>query len=500
MEIARDYSCIANPVSKIYRTPPLWVLVLLYGLAHFVSIELTELNWGNWGMFWLPSGVGVLMAVCHGWRGVVLGGLCSLGTSWGMYFLQNETWRWEVLLLQGLPVSLTDCFQYAVFFLVLGRAWPFRLDDRHNLFRVFAATLAAVLASVPLLIIVPRILLYLADAQQYPWPVLASLLAELELLLMSNSLGIMLVCPLGLVLMTRHLRQQMLNPGTLMLAGGILLALGLPLVTLMQEYLVLPFIAWMALRSKLGGVVLGMAVTGGGVAVLSLYGLGPFSDIPAEQAMTSLGAYILSLSLPLLVLGCVLAEWDEQNAQLEDTVRERTLALETANRDLFLLANRDFLTNAANRRHFLDEAGKCMQRAQRYDEPLSLGILDLDHFKRINDRYGHAVGDQVLVRVVASCQASLRASDLLGRWGGEEFVVLLPGIAEAEAVLAFEKLLHEVRELSIDVGSEHLQVSFSAGVAQWDGKESLEHLLSRADTALYEAKHEGRNQIRLALV
>jgi diguanylate cyclase (GGDEF)-like protein len=359
--------------------------------------------------------------------------------------------------------------------------------------------LAAVLASVPLLIIVPRGLLHLADAQQYPWPAVGVLLGELELLLMSNALGIMLVFPLGLVLLTRHLRQQLLRPGTLLLAGGILLVLGLPQVTLMQEYLVLPFIAWMALRSKLGGAVLGMVVTGAGVAVLSRYGLGPFADIPADQAMTSLAAYILSLSLPLLVLGCVLAEWDEQNSQLENTVRERTLALETANRELFQLANRDSLTNAANRRYFLDEAGKVMQRALRYGEPLSLGILDLDHFKQINDRYGHAIGDQVLINVVNCCQASLRTSDLLGRWGGEAFVVLLPGIAAADAVRVFEKLLGAVRKVSIDPGCPSLTVSFSAGVVQWDTKESLEHLLSLADAALYQAKHEGRNQIRLAV-
>lgn len=131
-------------------------------------------------------------------------------------------------MLRGLSVSLVDGLQYPLFILLLQTPWPFRLDQRCILTRIFKATFGAVVLSIPALILLPRTLLYLFSPQEYPWPGYTSLCHELELFLMSNPLGIILVVPLGLALMSRRLKADMRDAGTLLLGLGILLVLGLP--------------------------------------------------------------------------------------------------------------------------------------------------------------------------------------------------------------------------------------------------------------------------------
>ncbi|MDC8803023.1 sensor domain-containing diguanylate cyclase [Halomonas pacifica] len=160
-------------------------------------------------------------------------------------------------------------------------------------------------------------------------------------------------------------------------------------------------------------------------------------------------------------------------------------------RRLAFLASHDELTGLLNRRAGMSRLDEEIRRGQRYGTLLSVAIIDLDHFKRINDRHGHAVGDEVLCETAALMRQELRASDALVRLGGEEFLVILPGVDRPRALEAIERLRRLI-ELT-PMGQPGLALTLSAGVANWQAEESSHLLLERADKVLYRAKARGRN-------
>jgi diguanylate cyclase (GGDEF)-like protein len=165
-------------------------------------------------------------------------------------------------------------------------------------------------------------------------------------------------------------------------------------------------------------------------------------------------------------------------------------------RKLQHLSHHDSLTGLLNRRAIEYLLSRESQRLQRFGEHFSLLILDIDHFKRINDRLGHAAGDAVLCAVAQTLQAHAREVDRVARFGGEEFCVLLPHTLHDGALLAAERLREAVNQISIPWNDEVITVTISSGVATADNpEEDLEALLQRADQALYRAKDEGRNRV-----
>lgn len=168
---------------------------------------------------------------------------------------------------------------------------------------------------------------------------------------------------------------------------------------------------------------------------------------------------------------------------------------ETTRQALETLANRDGLTGLLNRRHFMITANAELQRAQRYRRPVSIGMADLDLFKKLNDTYGHAAGDTVLRAFAKLIQESLRQSDLACRYGGEEFAFVFPEITPLEAAKLAERFRASCADRDILLGDgQVVRVTFSMGLA--DASEStLESALNRADEALYEAKRQGRNRV-----
>jgi diguanylate cyclase (GGDEF)-like protein len=162
--------------------------------------------------------------------------------------------------------------------------------------------------------------------------------------------------------------------------------------------------------------------------------------------------------------------------------------IERQSRQLSQLTRVDELTGLPNRRAWSAELPIGIERARRDRAPLSIALLDLDHFKRFNDEYGHQAGDRLLKSATAAWSAQLRAVDQLARYGGEEFIALLPGATAELATGVLERL-----RAATPAGQ-----TFSAGVATWDGNEASEELIARADRALYQAKEAGRDRIEVA--
>jgi diguanylate cyclase (GGDEF)-like protein len=138
-----------------------------------------------------------------------------------------------------------------------------------------------------------------------------------------------------------------------------------------------------------------------------------------------------------------------------------------------------------------------LARAKRQHMGLAIGICDIDYFKNINDTYGHPVGDEVLCGLVRIMEKNLRQYDSLGRFGGEEFLILTPGVKENDAITVYQRLLSEVAENSFTTKSGNVFITISIGVKVLTGEEYIEELLKSADDALYNAKNGGRNRIFL---
>lgn len=220
-------------------------------------------------------------------------------------------------------------------------------------------------------------------------------------------------------------------------------------------------------------------------------------DFQTESSLTEIRELANALHTMLQSLQHKQQQLTEANNTLEQQVAERTLELQHANQVLQQLSLTDPLTGVANRRRAEQQLQLAIAQFQRYQTPATVLLLDIDHFKRINDNFGHDIGDLVLKQLAQAWQAELRSSDLLARFGGEEFLVLATQTNLNDAVLLAEKLRASTAALRIpQVG----KITVSIGVAPFTS-DNLEHelFLKQADEALYRAKQTGRNQVRLAL-
>lgn len=193
-------------------------------------------------------------------------------------------------------------------------------------------------------------------------------------------------------------------------------------------------------------------------------------------------------------------------ARLEDKRNALTQALDR----LQTLASHDELTGVFNRRCLMEKLDRQRERAVRHGEAFSVCLLDLDHFKQLNDRHGHQAGDDALRAFSALIEAGVRRIDVLGRtgdagasgvfgrYGGEEFLLLLPHTGLDEAARCVERLRESVHATRFDTAAGPMALTFSAGVAQYRAGETMTQLLHRADTALYRAKHDGRDRVGTA--
>jgi len=163
------------------------------------------------------------------------------------------------------------------------------------------------------------------------------------------------------------------------------------------------------------------------------------------------------------------------------------------------LANFDSLTGLYNRQAILGKLRELINRAKRYNEDFSLSMLDIDHFKRVNDRYGHLTGDEVLEKIAALIRRNIRDTDIAGRYGGEEFIIILPQANLSSALVVAERIRNiiENAEMKDSVGNV-FAITVSQGLSGWERDEDAYSLISRADEALYKAKANGRNRVEIS--
>ncbi|WP_413692737.1 transporter substrate-binding domain-containing diguanylate cyclase [Pseudoalteromonas sp. KJ10-2] len=188
----------------------------------------------------------------------------------------------------------------------------------------------------------------------------------------------------------------------------------------------------------------------------------------------------------------------ELNESLELKIKERTEKIEHSKELLRDVAYKDNLTDTFNRHYLIEQSRLFFKTAQELNEPLSVLLIDIDHFKKVNDDFGHITGDKILKYFVKCIQEALRVDDLFARYGGEEFVILLPKAGLEESITVAEKLRSKIEKhpyLSNRLNC-YINVTISIGVSEYAIDDTLESLIEKADIALYKAKEKGRNQVQ----
>jgi two-component system, sensor histidine kinase LadS len=270
--------------------------------------------------------------------------------------------------------------------------------------------------------------------------------------------------------------------------------------------------AWRAGKAEARFFVLGQGASWIGLLLFGLMSADvlPYSDWLFEAISIGIAADALLLALALAdririlqrakqaAEELVRKNLETRGEELERMVVQRTTELEAARRHAEILATTDPLTGAFNRRGLLERAERDLQLAMRNGRPLSIIIFDIDNFKRVNDDHGHAEGDRVLREVVASVRSALRGTDLFGRIGGEEFLLVMPDTPGDAATQVAERIRNAIAR-DVSVGAPPRPVTASFGVA-WinERRDDLERLQSIADAALYRAKNNGRNRVEVA--
>lgn len=228
-----------------------------------------------------------------------------------------------------------------------------------------------------------------------------------------------------------------------------------------------------------------------GYRLIDKYGLGTYSGISRETVLKRFYFYLILTTCMVLGIGIILVVLTRRiftDQQLMAKQQEQ----------LFALAHTDELTGLCNRRHFMELSEAEQKRARRYHHPVSYMMLDIDHFKAINDTYGHDCGDSALVSFAEILRKTCRNEDILSRYGGEEFLVMLPETSRKKAMRLAERLRNTVEESTTTVGSTSIKLTVSIGVATIDltDKELFPYaVIKQADEALYRAKRSGRNQV-----
>jgi diguanylate cyclase (GGDEF)-like protein len=235
------------------------------------------------------------------------------------------------------------------------------------------------------------------------------------------------------------------------------------------------------------------------VRIVLFYTIGVMGLAMSWSAWSDPVAYPPAVQLFYFAVMCTalpaISSLSVQLSAMRDRLKSQRSELEAALTQIQLVATHDELTKLANRRHMITLLGEHITRHARHGLGFSVALADIDHFKNVNDTYGHRVGDEALVSFASQARAQLRNTDIIARWGGEEFLMLLPeGNPPGDPNVGVERLRGALAVAQASAQAPHLRIAFSTGMTRYIEGEAIDDMIERADRALYEAKSSGRNR------
>ncbi|MFC7419408.1 diguanylate cyclase [Iodobacter arcticus] len=488
-------------LTSIKALTALFLLIAYVGIG-LISIQFAHLPPGNIAIIWLAAGCGLVILLELGPLALPLIFAASFILNTPTYYASLNTLDAKqplaaALILGILPAAI-DAWQSWM----AAKAWHHFVETTHRPPLQKPTDLPHFwlkICFIPALFSMVLLHGVLTLSNMIVYQDLLSNLQQMLVLIIGDTAGLFIIVPIYVSWKSGALKNNYRAAVPYLTILTLIVALGF----LFYSYilmLILPILLLIAIRFRLAGTSLALFI----VFTLSVIGTaqhaGPFVNPSPILSFLNLQLFLFSIGLTLHYLALLQELLSHSRQQLEAEVALRTKALAAANTRLEELATTDELTGVANRREWQHRCEDAMTYARRYQQPLSILLIDIDHFKNVNDQYGHLVGDLTLKELCRVCNAELRASDSFARWGGEEFVLLLPGTTQAEAILAGNKLRMAVASQAIVSYEEHtIRITISIGVAMLeDHDSSLDHLLNRADQAMYAAKAAGRNQVQCA--
>jgi diguanylate cyclase (GGDEF)-like protein len=221
--------------------------------------------------------------------------------------------------------------------------------------------------------------------------------------------------------------------------------------------------------------------------------------LPRFQAMTemivTLNINTISVIVVAWILNQMVSRAKVNSFMNEKIIIEKNTELEKINRELNDLTMRDSMTDLLNHKNSLRRLKEEVDRAKRINYPLSVAMIDLDNFKQVNDTYGHQTGDEVLTGVARILKENCRITDIIGRYGGEEFIIIMPDTSNLDAALLIQRIQTRIEETCFKGG---IHITLSCGISELNGQ-SVHGILKSSDIMLYEAKKKGKNRIEVQL-
>ena len=457
--------------NAVLQTVFLPVGTLLYFFAARMGMTSFTLYLDNIALLWLPAGIGLVMVLISGRSALPLIFLASLLAN--MPGMQRGA-----VNVTLLPIAISaagNVLEAWLAVLLIRRYLPEGIRRLPDLL-IFIIRVCLVVTSVNALIFSGNLFLggYLAKG---------AIGYFVGMLIFSNTLGMLLVYSLY------NDWQRYMPSGFKQWLKWLALALLLMLMIWLAFtrvyaliFLVPPTLLFFLYYSEDRGVSLVLLLSMGFVALMATEHAGAFGIDSVQQARFMLFTYLFSTTIGVLAMA----------------LQRRSLLTETQQRrDWQFRANHDPLTGLRNRLSFVDQLDTEILRAQRTGRDFTVGMVDIDHFKKINDTWGHQIGDRVLQVFALRLKEMLREVDIVARYGGEEFIILFPEAALEEAWQALERVRENFATVALDVGGLKISLTISGGLARWhhDQPVTLDEVLNQADRHLYAAKGAGRNQI-----
>ena len=443
--------------------------ILYYLLARF-GMSLFSLEPGNITLLWLPSGLALIMAIEWGFISVPFIILASFLANYPGMALSSGKYP---LLFTSIN-SIADGFTGILAMQLLKKFLPNGLQYTNDLFPFglvwfITTSITSSFISVSMVI-----------GEYIP---LERVFSFIRMLVLADSLGIILIYPIYTSWKSDRLfiKKDILFSMLAIAIIAALLILGFTVLPGMI-YFIVPIIIILSFNVKSLNVMIITSLTLVLIIAATAKNLGPFIFQDPEDSNFRLMAFVFSSSLA--ILGVVL-----QSHQLGISESSSKLWQDAAEHDP--------LTGLINRRAFIPILNKEHQRANQTGKIYTLALLDLDHFKIINDSYGHQSGDRVLCSIAKIMNENCRSSDSIVRMGGEEFAILFPNCTMEEAFLPLERIRANLASQPLQVDNALIFVTISIGVASFMREENDFELMLRADKALYTAKSAGRNKIIL---